>query len=119
MVDLAQLRRVNESFMPSVCAIKRNTATTRDAYGDPVSTWTTVAENVPCRVSRSDLGSEQVTGFRTLGDVATHAASLPADTDVRAGDRLVFNGITYDVTGQPIETSYLTAKRVGLVLGRP
>jgi hypothetical protein len=51
--------------------------------------------------------------------VATHAASLPADTDVRAGDRLVFNGITYDVTGQPIETSYLTAKRVGLVLGRP
>jgi hypothetical protein len=51
--------------------------------------------------------------------VATHTASLPADTDIRAADRLVFNGVTYEVTGEPIETSYLTAKRVGMVLGRP
>lgn len=118
MVDLAQLRRVNQSFMPSVCTIKRNTATTRDAYGDPVSTWETVASNVPCRVGRTNLGSEQVTNARVLADVATHAASLPFDTDIHAADRLEFDDVTYDVTGEPIATSYGTSKRVGLVMGR-
>lgn len=118
MVDLAQLRQVNESFMPSVCTIRRETGTTRDAYGDPVAAWTDVASNVPCRVSRTDLGTEQVTGVRVLADVSTHAASLPWDTDVHAGDQLEYDGKKYEVTGEPITTSFMTSKRVGLVMGR-
>lgn len=65
-------------------------SSTADAYGNPASDWTAPATHtevafiLPGSARRKDW-----------------AAYCPPTTDIRAGDRLLWNGGTYDVVGEP------------------
>lgn len=73
-----------------------------DGYGDPFTDWTTpttatlIARGVEPVSSSEDNDGRQavITGFRVY---------LAPGSDVRAGDRLVLRGTTYDVDGQPAD----------------
>jgi SPP1 family predicted phage head-tail adaptor len=69
---------------------------TENDYGEAVETWTTLAtvwaEKIPVR------GSERYAAMQTVAEVDTRF-KIRYRTDVSPLDRVVCNGITYDVLG--------------------
>jgi hypothetical protein len=112
---LAQVRAVSDAALPSSCAIRRNTPTD-NGQGGASASWNTVEgyESVPCRYApNTKVPLETVTpiGVRAISvwDV-TFSATLPVDA-IRASDRLVIDGRTFQVTGGG-GASYEASRRV-------
>lgn len=84
-------------------------ATTTDRYGDQVATLTGARRwTSPARVVQTDR-AENSTGRRVLtaqhetrqARITDWLCYLPAGTDVTALDRIVWNGLTFEVRGVP------------------
>lgn len=84
------------------CDILRRATGTGDA-GESTGAWSAVATDVPCRFS-AGTGSEAIAD-RTLATQPATFMFLPGQ-DVTHSDRLLFDGMTWEVIGPP-------AKRFG------
>lgn len=114
---LAALRAVQEAAMPDECEIQRRTFGARVLGGDRTETWATVA-TVACRMARAPIrgtGQEIVTGFGAITSVTAYDLTVPHDTDIRGEDRVIYNGHTYEVSGDVEDVTWQTAKRVSLM----
>jgi len=105
--ELAAMRQTQNSALPDVADILRP-AVAVDAVGEPVETLTTVATGVACRISPNRQGKQAIVGERIV-DVAPYVVTFPYGTDVRAGDRIVSGGATYEVLGVRVAGNWATA----------
>jgi hypothetical protein len=108
--DLALMRAAQQAALPDTCSIQRATSS-HNVIGEGVPSWAAVGVAIPCRLApqlrRRDLqavGEQQ----RTVGD---WVVTLPYDTDVRSGDRIIIGGDVYDVIDTQRAESWLTAIR--------
>jgi head-tail adaptor len=71
-----------------------------DAYGNPVPSWASGAASgmVPAAVQQSG-GAEQTTDRDT--PVSDWLLVVPADTDLSAYDRVLWQDLTFEVVGRP------------------
>lgn len=114
---LASLRATQAAAMPDECEIQRRTFGARVLGGDRSETWATVA-TVACRMARAPIrgtGQEIVTGFGVLTSTVAYDLTVPHDTDIRGEDRVLYNGHTYEVSGEVEDVTWQTAKRVSLI----
>lgn len=97
MIDglLPGLRDLASQFRPDTCVIQRYTQV---VTGDGTSqTWATLA-TVTCRVSRiGQGGTEGMSGSGAVQAVGQRRVKLPPETDVTPKDRLLVDGVTYEV----------------------
>lgn len=93
--ELTLARTDAASLLTDSCAISRPTFTPNDSGGGS-NNYTTVA-TVGCRIG--PLTSAEVLRGGANTETTDVAVTLPANTDVRAADRLVTGGRTYEVTG--------------------
>lgn len=77
------------------CTIERPSPSATDAWGRPTGAYVTVAANVPCRLAM-ERGREVA---RAQSELTTKSDRLylPLETDVAERDRVVLEGVTYDV----------------------
>lgn len=94
------------TLLAQTATVIRATSDSFDAYGNPETTWETIAEGIPCRIHENS-------STETLGDresiERTALCFLEADTDVTAYDRLEINGETWEVDGAPVTRVGLAA----------
>jgi hypothetical protein len=74
--------------------------TTTDRYGNTVKDWTTASSSSTRGwVSRSS--TVELTDGGREGQMSGWIAYLPVDTVVAGGDRVTWNGVTFEVDGPP------------------
>lgn len=85
-------------FRGTVARIRPGICTSR---GSDIPDWDDAEElAIPgCSIQPSSTSLSQ--DGRVLGIEDSYTAYLPPGTDVQAGDRLVFNGNTYTIMGEP------------------
>lgn len=111
---LARLRAVQLAAMPDTCVIERKTLGARNQFGERTETWPEVA-TVACRVAAvGNPGDPVVTAFRALTTVSDFDLTVPLDTDLRGGDRVTYQGLTFEVKGEPITGTWALAKRAAM-----
>lgn len=95
---LARIRASAAAWLTDRCKIEREVVSTGD-YGDVSATWTTVADDVPCRVimaRRSDLNADGITaGQETLEENYRLAVAHTIALDVN--QRVTVGGVIYSV----------------------
>ena len=109
--DLAAMRDVQRQVLPQTCDILRPSGSV-NAVGEEVITWGTAGSAVPCRLARARARLAAVGEQVTLE--AGWVATLAHDADVRAGDRMVVDGQTYEVIAVWQAHAWRTATRVDL-----
>lgn len=105
--ELTQIRDEMAASLPDTCTIRRVTPVATETGG---WTETTVDTSVACRVA--PLGSRDAQIAGAMGYTSDHVVTLPAETDVRASDRIVWNGQTFEVNGPPRTRSEELVRRV-------
>lgn len=91
-----KLQSVANSAMPDTCSILRKSPTP-DGMGGNTEIWGAAYTNVPCHVMRNTTrGTEKATEGR-LENAVQYDIALPAHQDVTAVDRIVANGVTYEI----------------------
>jgi hypothetical protein len=87
-----------------------------DGFGDPTGTATETAVS-GCSVWQ-DEGAEDTTNADTVTTPVRMVA--PADTDLRATDRVIVAGLTYEVVGEPVNyrSPFTAAEFLGAYLRR-
>ena len=78
----------------NTCTVQRFTAGALDAYGNPAKAWADHLVDEPCRWSTPVNREVKVGAEVVLADLQLF---LEADTDITEQDRLVLNGVTYEV----------------------
>jgi len=98
LVDGPALLADLAAFFVSLCTIQQ-ASTTRDGYGQPASTWTTLTADIDCRVApitSSRRGESRRAGMTVT--TATHVVALagyyPA---VTAAMQAVIGNVTYNI----------------------
>jgi hypothetical protein len=73
--------------------------TTTDRYGNLTVTWSTPTETaVKGWISQRSRSEENTQRDAQISDWVLF---VPADTDIVGGDRVTWNGVTYEVDGPP------------------
>lgn len=106
---LSQLRAITAQYLKDTCTIQ-SLVNNRGQYGEVIADgWSTVASGVACRIiTERDTrkAGELVGGQEALVD--TYKIIVPVGTALAANQRIVCNGLTYDVvnliTGRTDET---------------
>lgn len=94
----AVVRRSVNGMLTERCTIERETGTT-GLFGEPVQSWSAVAEDVPCRlitVGRRNSSETQVIGSRE-SVVDAFRLICPQDTAFAVDDRVSVGGRRYQV----------------------
>lgn len=88
--EVLERREIEEASMPSRCTIKEEVQN-RQPGGFTAPTWTTIAADVPCRLSAAVAGAEMIEAgqVQTLG---RWTLSLPADTPIKKGHQVLVTG---------------------------
>ena len=108
--DLATMRAVLDTTLDKMGAIQRK-ATVKNGRGGTSETWPTVATK-PCRVAPTSNQPEEFTNGGRLVANSYWRISFPAGTDIRSEDRVVIDGVTYEVTAPLGPRSYEKLRRV-------
>ena len=87
-----------ECMLINSCTVRRNTIGAADAYGTPTASWANYLEDQACRIygvtpSRG-AGREVYVGAKL---VVADKLMMIADIDITEQDRVVSDGITYEV----------------------
>lgn len=94
-IPLDGLRTLADQFLPDSCSISRLTRTTTEDGSS--ASWATVL-TVACRVSPLASGAnEALGGAEQISAIAQWTIWLPAGTDVRVTDRIVYGSRTFEV----------------------
>lgn len=110
--EIAAMRATLEDSLPSTCVIMRTTAGTSDNAGGYLPGTTSAAGTVACRVSPSMLRPNEVVVAGQSGMESNWVITFPATTDVRSTDRIVSDGVTYEVVAPLGPRSYELGRRV-------
>lgn len=88
-------------LLTQTCTVYTHTAGSRDEYGEVADTFT-AGTSYPCRL-------EFRTGTENLNDRDTQLAGyllfLPPEAVLDGHDRVVVDGVTYEVDGPPLKQS--------------
>jgi SPP1 family predicted phage head-tail adaptor len=97
-------------MLTATCAIWRKVKATTNAGGAD-DTWVLQYANVPCRLmpELSRRVVEELAGREAM--LTTYRLTVPYDTDLRADDRVVFDGDTYEVLALWDDHDLRTARR--------
>lgn len=97
--ELARSRRDIGRALTETCTLKRPAATLTDD-GYPSDSETTVAEDVPCRLSGTGMNPwEQQIGGQVQA-VGTYTLMLPYGTDIRGTDIVELGSRRFEVLGR-------------------
>lgn len=112
---LAALRAKTAEWLTDTCVLKRPRAT-KDEYGfSGLDDYSTVDLNLPCRVlPQRDRNRDGLVGESEMGR-AYFRLIVPYSTDLQDGDKVEFQGATYEI--QQIEDAHTsnTDKRARMV----
>jgi len=107
--ELEWMREYQEDALPDTATIQR-VSRTPDNAGGASESWEKVA-TVACRVAPSGRAPEDRAVAERLNVTSSWTITVPAETDVRAGDRVVVDARTFEVLAV-LAGSYETARRV-------
>ncbi len=111
--ELADMRSEIEQTWPDTCQVSRITSDVQSAMGGRTRTRSVVA-TVACRLIPNDreapIGVEEPED-RPAG-AATWTVLLPQSQDILPTDRLIINGVTYEVTADEVRRSHALANNV-------
>lgn len=107
--ELTDMQTIAESALPDTATIQRKTRTA-DSIGGATVVWANLA-TVACRFTPAGGSPQERLIAQRLSPRSVFRITLPAETDVRAADRIVIDGQTYDVAGLLLG-SWETARRV-------
>ena len=107
--ELTAMRATLNASLPDTCEISRVTLEP-DGAGGQTETWETIV-TVACRVAPSGRSPQERVIAERLSNESTWTLTLPAETDVQAGDRIVVGTRTFRVAGV-LTRSFETARRV-------
>jgi head-tail adaptor len=93
--ELAAMRAELERSLPDTAQVRRRSLA-GDGMGGQAETWATVA-TVACRVAPTANMPEEFTNGGRLVSTSWWRLTFPAGTDVRAADRVVALGRTFEV----------------------
>lgn len=93
--ELADLRAEALDLMPSTCRIERPVVTI--TYGATSEAWGTAVASVACRFDPDKTRKEENVISDREAMVTRYQLTLPYNTDIQAGDRLIYNGGTYEL----------------------
>lgn len=112
--ELAQIRADCAELLPDTCTILTVTRTSDGAGGwvDAVAT-ATGGTAVPCRLDFSDHGIEGLANSE-LTPYKAGILSMAYDKTVTPLNRILFNSVTYNITGVNIDQSWIGIKRVSV-----
>jgi head-tail adaptor len=118
--EITAMRDTADSILPGTVVIQRASAAA-DGHGGMVPTWSNYATCV-CRL---DVRDREITTMTegaingALNVVARYTMYFKHDQDITEKDRVVFGGITYEVTAVMGEQSWTIAKRAELARLKP
>lgn len=95
--ELTAMRATLNASLPDTCEISRVTLEP-DGAGGQIETWETIA-TVACRVAPSGQSPQERAVAERVASVSTWTLTLPAETDVRASDRLIAGVRRFEVVG--------------------
>lgn len=112
--ELSELRSVAVGALSETCVIQRRTKVRNGI--DYSFDWADIATDVPCRMSpQGEVGSE----FEQAGSVAGSndlVLRLPYGTDITSADRVLIEGVVYDVTRVLVRSqATVTTALIGVV----
>jgi SPP1 family predicted phage head-tail adaptor len=95
--DIKSMHDICAAALPDTGTIQRQSAIS-DGGGGQNTSWATLA-SVACELAPLG-GGEARSGLvgERLADETTHTITFAHDTDITEADRVVVNGVTYDVT---------------------
>jgi hypothetical protein len=107
--ELAQLRSDIADLLPDTCRIERMTIVNTGGYAE--ETWGTAVVSAPCRFDPDSRRSDVETVADRDAGISRYIVSMLYNADLRDGDRLVYNGGTYELTELHTEHSLNGAVR--------
>lgn len=108
--QIAYMRAAQQELMPDLATIEVM-ATAADGYGGQSRTWAAIPGTVPCRVMPTPPAPREAAG--QLSPDLSVILTLPAGTDVGIGDRVVVEGVRYEIRSAPAGGSMETARQFG------
>lgn len=111
MRPLERIAAQANKYLDNLARIERMTST-QDAMGAVVNEWALVNDAIMCRLIR---GTDGRTGdMATVGNqqklTESYRVVFLAGTNIRAGDRIIIDGIAYQVVGlNRVSTVYMNA----------
>lgn len=113
--ELASMRATMAASLPDTCVIQRKTLTA-DGQGGRSEAWA-AAGTVACRIAPLQVrGQAEVAAAGRVLETGDFIATLPNGTDVRAVDRLVSGGVTYEVVKVKGPRSWELSRRCQVVV---
>lgn len=105
--DLAGMRATQTSAMPDLGVLKRRVMESDGFGGHTTASLTTVASNVPCRVTPAQVQAMGGQADRAL-ELEKYTLRFPYGTDVRDRDLFVWEGQTIEIEDVKAPRSYGT-----------
>lgn len=111
--EVAEMRATQAQAWPDLCTILRSTQTV-NAIGERVISWSTAATAVECRLAPSEGQSRQTPMAQQQTVIVSWWLTVATTVDVRSGDRVVVDGVTYEVVNAFNYGAWETALRCEL-----
>lgn len=112
--ELDACREMAELAMPDTCTIQTRTET--NAKGSVVVTYANTYTGVKCRIMPVNRSTTEYARGEKISDEALYVLTVPWDQAISPQDRVVCNGITYEITLVHANHAYRTARRAELSL---
>jgi seryl-tRNA(Sec) selenium transferase len=111
--ELAEMRDVLNQSLPGTAIIHTVTEVS-DAQGGVTTTYATsgTADGRLSPLSGSNYQAGEAEMFARLGVNASHVLTVPANTTINEKQRVVFAGVTYDVTFVTQRATWEISRRV-------
>lgn len=113
--ELAQLRSDVLDLLPGSVVVQRRSSGTADAYGYGGSVSYAAVGTVAARVDPMSTSAREVIGARDT-DTEFRQLTVPYGADIAAGDRVVFDGRTYEIRTLSDDHSLRAVRRAVLVV---
>lgn len=113
--ELAQLRSDVLDLLPGSVVVQRRSSGTADAYGYGGSVSYAAVGTVAARVDPMSTSAREVIGARDT-DTEFRQLTVPYGADIAAGDRVVFDGRTYEIRTLSDNHSLRAVRRAVLVV---
>jgi hypothetical protein len=110
--EIAAMRGTLDDSLPSTCVINRMSAGTSDGAGGWISGSVSPAGTVACRVSPSMLRPNEPVVAGQSGMESNWIITFPAETDIESTDRIVSDGVTYEIVAPLAPRSWELSTRV-------